>query len=77
MNIEFDTTVLGGLPVTVAASFSKTSFAMNDPWADELQEWEIVAVNGRYCKKPPHWVYKRLTDVCEETIVEEAHEHQY
>ncbi len=74
MSIEFDTTVLGGLPVTVEATFAGA-----DPdvgiFSAYVDEWEIVAVNGRYCKKSPEWIYKRLTDKDEESIQEEAYDY--
>ena len=70
MSIEFDTTVLGGLPVTIAATFAGADPDVGLMFG-YVDEWDIVAVNGRYCKKPPHWIYKKLTSACEERIEEE------
>lgn len=70
----FETTVLGGLPVEISFSYSKTSFAMNDPWVNEVDEWEISAVAGRSLKNYD-WVYNRLTSDDEDKILEECYEH--
>lgn len=76
MAYEFDTTVLGGLPVTI--EFSTTGYDNRDVGLgiDDVDDWSIVAVAGRACKKVPTWVYNRLTKDDESRIVEECYEHK-
>lgn len=76
MAYEFDTTVLGGLPVTI--EFDTTGYDNRDVGggdANEVAEWSIVAVAGRVCKKTPSWIYSRLTRADEDRIYEECAEH--
>lgn len=62
--VEFDTTVLGGLPVTVCGVV----------YGSEVDEWWISAVGGRACKTKPLWVYRRMSkDECA-AIVEDVYE---
>jgi len=74
MSHEVEITVLGGLPITVEFETEQTSFALNDSWVTEISEWEIVAVAGRYVKKAPEWIYKRLTGKDEESILEACYD---
>lgn len=62
--VEFDTTVIGGLPVTVRGTV----------YGSEVDEWWICAVAGRACKTKPIWVYKRMSADDREKIVEDVYE---
>lgn len=63
--VEIDTTVLNGLPVTIAGTV----------YGREVGEWWICAVAGRPVKaNAPQWIYKRLTADDRETIVEDVYE---
>lgn len=65
MQIEFETSVLGGLPVTVAAEF----------YGRNLNEWWITEVAGRPVKaNAPQWIYRKLTRDDRAEIVEEAYQ---
>lgn len=59
MTQQFDTTVLGGLPVTIA--FTTTGYDNSDVGhgVNDVDEWWIDAVNGRSTKAD--WVYNRLS----------------
>lgn len=63
-------TVLNGLPVTI-------EFCVNgsDPevgiFDDTIEDWEIVAISGKVCKKPPMWLYRRITNAGEDQKVVE------
>lgn len=46
--MQFETKVLGGLPVTV--EYMVTG------------HWTISAVNKKECKKKPFWIFNRLPD---------------
>lgn len=75
---EFDMTVLGGLPVTV--EFTTTGYDNRDVGlgVDDVEDWEITAINGRACKKSPRWLYDRIAKTkCEEDrIIEACYEHK-
>lgn len=75
MAYEFDTTVLGGLPVTV--EFTTTGYDNRDcgGGVDDVDEWSIVAVGGRVCRKRPDWVYKRMSAADDARVTEECYEH--
>lgn len=76
MAYEFDTTVLGGLPVTI--EFDITGYDNRDVGggdANEIDKWSIVAVGSRLCKKSPNWIYSRLTSQDECRIYEECAEY--
>lgn len=76
MAYEFDTTVMGGLPVTV--EFTTTGYDNRDcgGGVDDVDEWDIVAVGGKVCKKRPKWVYDRMSAADESRITEECYEHK-
>lgn len=76
MAYEFDTTVLGGLPVTI--EFTTTGYDNRDcgGGVDDVDDWSIVAVAGRVCKKAPKWIYKRMTAADDERVTEECYEHK-
>jgi hypothetical protein len=59
---ELDTTVLGGLPVTVSYSIARAepSVGIMSKYVDD---WHISAINSRPCKKPPKWLYKRIENM--------------
>lgn len=51
--------ILGGLPVTVEFTVCPAEpdvGIMND----YIDEWEIVEVAGKPCKKSPSWLYTRI-----------------
>ena len=62
MAYQFDTTVLGGLPVTI--EFDETGL--------NCSEWDIVAVNSRPCKTYPKWLHNRLTHIDAAAISEQC-----
>lgn len=63
--VEFDTTVLNGLPVTIAGTV----------YGQEVGEWWITEVGGKPVKaKPPVWIYRKLTEKDREAIVENIYE---
>jgi hypothetical protein len=76
MTREFDMTVLGGLPVTI--EFSTTGYDNTDVGlgVDDVDEWRVVAVNGRALKNM-QWVENRIykTKGEEERIVEECYKY--
>lgn len=76
MAYEFDTTVLGGLPVTI--EFDTTGYDNRDcgGGVDDVDDWSIVAVGGKMCKKPPYWITNKLTGDDESRIIEECYEHK-
>lgn len=77
MAYEFDTTVLGGLPVTIG--FDTTGYDNRDVGlgVDGVDDWWIEAVGGKTCKKSPAWLYKRIADQGEtDRIVEECYDHK-
>lgn len=75
MSYEFDTTVLGGLPVTVEYDVARAEPDVGIPYS-YVDDANIVAVNGRVCKKPPFWIYARLEAKGEEhVLIEAANEH--
>lgn len=57
----FDTTVLGGLPVTIAYTVA----------GNEVYEWWITAIAGRDVKKSPQWLYKRIREAGEMSAIGE------
>ena len=75
---EFDTTVLGGLPVTI--EFTTTGYDNTDVGlgVDDVDEWYVVAVNGKHCKKSPTWLYDRISKLKgeEERIIEACYAHR-
>lgn len=71
---EFDTTVLGGLPVTVEFSAYYEDGECGYP-GYELDEVSIVAVNGRPCRKSPDWIYNRMSKADHARIDEECYEY--
>ncbi len=77
MPITFDTEVLGGLPVTV--EFTTTGYDNRDcgGGVDDVDEWCIVAIAGRLCRKAPQWIYDRLKPSDEDTILESCYEHKH
>jgi hypothetical protein len=76
MAYEFDTTVLGGLPVTI--EFDTTGYDNRDCGGgiDDVDDWSIVAVGGKTCKRSPHWITNKLTSDDESRIIEECYEHK-
>lgn len=75
---EFDTEILGGLPVTIR--FTTTGYDNRDVGlgVDDVDEWEIIAVCGRSCKKPPASLYKRINEARHgnRRIIEACHEYK-
>lgn len=74
MAYEHDTTVLGGLPVTIEYSVqgAEPDVGIMSAYVDE---WYIVAINGRAVKKCD-WLDRRIAATKGETdrIVEELNE---
>lgn len=63
MQVEFETKVLGGLPVTIAASVYERGKVVD--------EWWISEVNGRAVKSAPAWIYNKLTSDDRSDIVDD------
>lgn len=57
--MELDITVLGGLPVTIEFGMqpAELDVGIMNSYCDE---WYVVAIAGRKCKKPPQWLYNRI-----------------
>ena len=74
---EFDTTILGGLPVTIA--FDTTGYDNRDVGlgVDDVDNWSIVAVNGKTVRRCD-WLYKRIhaTKGEEDRILEACYDHK-
>jgi len=60
MTYEFDTTVLDGLPVTIEFETTVHPDLDGDGNNEEVDEWSIVAVNGRTVSSDPLWILKRI-----------------
>ena len=73
MTFTFETTILGGLPVTVEASMQPAEPDVGIMGA-YVDEWCIVEVNGRECSKHPAWIAKRMTNKDDELLEEECAE---
>lgn len=75
MAYEFDTTVLGGLPVTI--EYDTTEYDNRDCGGayNDVDDWSIVAVAGKICRKAPNWVYRRLAAIDREIILDECVTH--
>lgn len=73
--MQIDTTVLGGLPVTV--EFETTGWDNRDVGlgVNDIDDWYIIAVGGRPCKKEPTWLYNRIKAAGEtDRLIEEMQE---
>ena len=72
MAIEIETTVLGGLPVTIEGTIqgAEPDVGIMSSYVDE---WYITAINGRPVKSAD-WIMRRLSKKDEEAIVEELNE---
>jgi hypothetical protein len=73
MAYEFDTTVLGGLPVTVEFETEYEDGECGYP-GHYVTDWWISAVNGVY-KKNTDWITKRMSSKENDRVVEEALEY--
>lgn len=75
---EFDTTVLGGLPVTI--EFTTTGYDNTDVGlgVDDVEEWYVTAINGKTCKKSPTWLHDRIakTKGEEDRIIQACYDHK-
>lgn len=58
--MQIDTTVLGGLPVTVEFSIQPADTSVGIMSAD-LEDWSIIAIGGRK-RINVTWLLKRLTE---------------
>lgn len=67
-----DTTVLGGLPVTIEYEWQGADRECG--LSSGVEEWTICEIKGRKCKKAPDWLYARIaaTKGEEDRIVEEC-----
>lgn len=76
MAYELNTTVRGGLPVTI--EFETES----DYSGAYVESWWISEVDSRPCKKSPEWLYKgiseaesaRIMELCEQYMYDWSHE---
>lgn len=59
--MQIETTVLGGLRVTVEFTVCPADPSVGI-LEDYVDEGYIVAVCGRACKKPPMWLYRRIKE---------------
>lgn len=75
MSYSVDITVLGGLPVTVEFTLCGAEPDVGI-MSDYVDEWSIVAINDRTCKRPPQWLYNRIdkTKGEEELLLEKLYE---
>ena len=76
MNYEFDTIILDNLPVTI--EFDTTEYNNSDVGGgiNDVDNWSIVAIDGKICRSSPRWIYEKLTSLDESRIIEECHEHK-
>ncbi|OHD25433.1 MAG: hypothetical protein A2Y38_12795 [Spirochaetes bacterium GWB1_59_5] len=51
--------ILGGLPVTVEFTMQPAERDVGI-MSDYVEEWEVVEINGKRCKKSPAWLYNRI-----------------
>lgn len=56
--MKFDTTILGGFPVTIQFNVLGKGFTVDD--SPVLDSWDIIAINGKPCKTSPKWLYERI-----------------
>jgi hypothetical protein len=75
--------VLGGLPVTVEVDIApaERDVGIMYPYIDD---WSIIAINGRKLKKPTSWLnrkiernpveYQRFIDSCYDALKEQEYE---
>lgn len=59
---ELTTTVLGGLTITVEYTIQPAEYDVGIT-SSYCDGWEIVAINGRKCKKAPMWLHKRIDEM--------------
>jgi len=59
LNHSADITVLGGLPVTVEFTLCRAEPDVGI-MSSYVDEWTIVAIHDRLCKRSPQWLYKRI-----------------
>lgn len=69
MNVQVDVVVLGGLLITVDASFDKPDRSVGE-WGPQLIDWEITHVANKR-KRNTDWILKRM-DALDERRVSEA-----
>lgn len=57
--MQFETKILGGLRVELDCYIcpADPDVGIFEPYCDE---WTIVAIAGKPCKKPPQWLYNRI-----------------
>ncbi|MBN46235.1 MAG: hypothetical protein CMH23_07155 [Methylophaga sp.] len=73
--MQTEITVLGGLPVTIEFTVYPAEPDVGI-MSDYIDEWSIVEIAGKPCKKSPDWLYKRIDGVKgeEDRIVEACFE---
>jgi len=57
--LSFDTTVLGGLPVTIDCYVCGPDEDVGI-FGYYVESWEITHINDRKVKKTPNWLYNRI-----------------
>lgn len=67
MTYELETTVLGGLPITVEYSVcgAEPDVGIPNPYVDD---WSVVAIAGRSVKKCD-WLYRRIKENGDEALL--------
>lgn len=70
MAYELETTVLGGLPITVEYTVAPAEPDVGI-MSHYVDEWYVTAIAGRPVKKCD-WLYRRIKENGDESIVEEA-----
>lgn len=68
---EVDTTVFGGLPITVEFNAYYEDGECGYP-GYVIEGWAIIAVGSRPCKRSPNWIMRKLTKADEEKITEDC-----
>lgn len=68
---EFDTKILGGLPVTIKFTTGYEDGECGYP-GEYVEEWWITAINGRPLRKGDKcaWLYKRIGAAREDDAIE-------
>lgn len=57
--MQVELKVLGGLPVTVEYEVEGPDESVG-LFGYALDDWRVIEINGRKCKKAPQWLYDRI-----------------
>lgn len=65
---NFDVIVLNGLPITIKVEIGDVdeSVGISSPTVDS---WQITSVAGRRLRKSPEWLYNKIFEKGEESVM--------